>query len=46
MACVAWPMLFRARGERIDWCITGEPSSKHALGDLLRSAAAAPCRRR
>ena len=27
---------FRARGERIDWCITGEPSSKSALGDLLR----------
>lgn len=28
--------LFRARGERIDWCITGEPSSKEKLGDLLR----------
>ncbi len=28
--------LFRARGERIDWCITGEPSSKDKLGDLLR----------
>ena len=28
--------VFRARGERIDWCITGEPSSRHALGDLLR----------
>ena len=27
---------FRARGQRIDWCITGEPSSKAALGDLLR----------
>jgi succinyl-diaminopimelate desuccinylase len=27
---------FRARGQRIDWCITGEPSSKQALGDLLR----------
>ena len=24
------------RGQRIDWCITGEPSSKDALGDLLR----------
>jgi succinyl-diaminopimelate desuccinylase len=24
------------RGERIDWCITGEPSSKQVLGDLLR----------
>ena len=28
--------VFRARGERIDWCITGEPSSKAKLGDLLR----------
>ncbi|MDR7099216.1 succinyl-diaminopimelate desuccinylase [Lysobacter niabensis] len=28
--------LFRERGERIDWCITGEPSSKAKLGDLLR----------
>ena len=28
--------LFRERGQRIDWCITGEPSSKQALGDLLR----------
>lgn len=28
--------VFRARGERIDWCITGEPSSKETLGDLLR----------
>ncbi|MDL5367319.1 succinyl-diaminopimelate desuccinylase [Xanthomonas sp. NCPPB 2654] len=27
---------FRARGERIDWCITGEPSSTARLGDLLR----------
>jgi len=27
---------FRARGERIDWCITGEPSSTAVLGDLLR----------
>lgn len=27
---------FRARGERIDWCITGEPSSVETLGDLLR----------
>ncbi len=26
----------RARGQRIDWCITGEPSSKSRLGDLLR----------
>lgn len=28
--------LFRARGTAIDWCITGEPSSKARLGDLLR----------
>lgn len=28
--------LFRERGERIDWCITGEPSSTGRLGDLLR----------
>ncbi len=27
---------FRARGQRIDFCVTGEPSSKAALGDLLR----------
>ena len=27
---------FRQRGQRIDWCITGEPSSKEILGDLLR----------
>ncbi len=27
---------FRERGERIDWCITGEPSSTAKLGDLLR----------
>ena len=27
---------FRARGQRIDWCITGEPSSKQTLGDLIR----------
>jgi len=26
----------RERGRRIDWCITGEPSSKNALGDLVR----------
>lgn len=28
--------LFRERGEQIDWCITGEPSSTAKLGDLLR----------
>ncbi|WP_408953244.1 succinyl-diaminopimelate desuccinylase [Lysobacter sp. Hz 25] len=27
---------FRERGERIDWCVTGEPSSTAKLGDLLR----------
>ncbi|TWT20198.1 succinyl-diaminopimelate desuccinylase [Luteimonas marina] len=27
---------FRERGTRIDWCITGEPSSTERLGDLLR----------
>jgi len=28
--------LFAERGQRIDWCITGEPSSTAKLGDLLR----------
>ena len=28
--------LFRERGQAIDWCITGEPSSTTRLGDLLR----------
>ncbi len=27
---------FRATGQRIDFCITGEPSSMHQLGDLIR----------
>ena len=27
---------FRRRGQRIDWCVTGEPSSLRVLGDLLR----------
>jgi succinyl-diaminopimelate desuccinylase len=27
---------FRASGQRIDFCVTGEPSSKEKLGDLLR----------
>lgn len=26
----------RGRGERIDWCVVGEPSSKERLGDLIR----------
>ena len=25
-----------ARGEKIDWCLVGEPSSKDRLGDMLR----------
>ena len=28
--------IFRERGQAIDWCITGEPSSTEKLGDLLR----------
>ena len=28
--------LFRSSGQRIDFCVTGEPSSRQALGDLLR----------
>ncbi len=28
--------VFRERGQQIDWCITGEPSSQDTLGDLLR----------
>jgi len=27
---------FRAVGERIDWCVVGEPSSRERLGDLIR----------
>ncbi|HEY0229611.1 MAG TPA: succinyl-diaminopimelate desuccinylase [Dokdonella sp.] len=27
---------FRERGERLDWCVVGEPSSKERLGDLIR----------
>jgi succinyl-diaminopimelate desuccinylase len=27
---------FRETGQRIDWCVTGEPSSVKTLGDLLR----------
>jgi len=27
---------FRTRGERLDWCVVGEPSSKSRLGDLIR----------
>ncbi|KRE86641.1 succinyl-diaminopimelate desuccinylase [Rhodanobacter sp. Soil772] len=27
---------FRATGERIDWCVVGEPSAKQRLGDLIR----------
>lgn len=28
--------VFRAEGERIDWCVVGEPSSTARLGDLIR----------
>ncbi len=27
---------FRESGQRIDWCVVGEPSSRERLGDLLR----------
>ena len=27
---------FRARGQRIDWCVVGEPSSARSLGDQIR----------
>jgi succinyl-diaminopimelate desuccinylase len=27
---------FREIGQRIDWCVVGEPSSKEKLGDLIR----------
>jgi len=27
---------FRDSGERIDWCVVGEPSAKATLGDLIR----------
>lgn len=27
---------FRETGQRIDWCVVGEPSSKQRLGDLIR----------
>ena len=26
----------KARGERIDWCIVGEPSSEHSFGDMIK----------
>jgi succinyl-diaminopimelate desuccinylase len=28
--------LLEARGEKIDWCLVGEPSSRERLGDMLR----------
>lgn len=28
--------VFRARGERLAWCVVGEPSAKEKLGDLIR----------
>jgi succinyl-diaminopimelate desuccinylase len=27
---------FRRRGQRVDWCVTGEPSSMQRLGDIVR----------
>lgn len=27
---------FRRRGQRIDWCVVGEPSSAETLGDIVR----------
>jgi succinyl-diaminopimelate desuccinylase len=27
---------FRATGQRIDWCVVGEPSARENLGDLIR----------
>lgn len=27
---------FRSTGERIDWCVVGEPSARETLGDLIR----------
>ncbi len=27
---------FRARAERLDWCVVGEPSSSERLGDMIR----------
>jgi succinyl-diaminopimelate desuccinylase len=27
---------FRTRGERIDWCVVGEPSSESVLGDTIK----------
>lgn len=31
----------KARNERLDWCIVGEPSSTTLLGDVVRTAAVA-----
>jgi succinyl-diaminopimelate desuccinylase len=28
--------VFKSRGERLDWCVVGEPSAKETLGDLIR----------
>src|SRR3546814_13298926 len=33
---------FAERGQRIDWCITGEPSSTRVLGALLRGCRGGP----
>jgi succinyl-diaminopimelate desuccinylase len=28
--------VLKSRGEKIDWCLVGEPSSEHALGDTIK----------
>ena len=28
--------VLEARGEKIDWCVVGEPSSTDALGDMIK----------
>jgi len=28
--------VLRSRGQRIDWCLVGEPSSEHEVGDVLK----------
>jgi len=28
--------VLKARGERIDWCLVGEPSSEHVFGDVIK----------
>jgi len=42
--CVA--DVFRERGQRIEYCVTGEPSSKQTLGDLVRIEECRPISKR